>query len=106
MNSVESFIEKLFKITNEADRRVSIIAGSILTGLSLLAEMINEWLHHFFYAAFNIAKGTMLKEGSFDPKPYYEGPEAVQIFIGTRIIIWIFIAIGVILLIRGLREPR
>jgi len=27
---------------------MKIIAGSILAGLSLLAEVVNEWLHHFF----------------------------------------------------------
>ncbi len=84
------------------------IAGSILAGLSLLAEVLNEWLHHFFFAAYNIAKGTML-EGAheFAPGPYYsQGPEAVQIFIGTRVIIWLFMALGVVLIIWGLRETK
>ena len=84
------------------------IAGSILAGLSLLAEVLTEWLHHFFFAAFNIANGIMIEgAGEFDPGPYYpQGPEAVQIFIGTRIIIWIFMALGVALIIWGLREAK
>jgi len=87
---------------------MKIIAGSILTGLSLLAEVVNEWLHHFFWAAFNIAHGVMIEgAGQFGPGPYYpRGPEAVQIFIGTRIIIWIFMALGVALIIRGLQEAK
>jgi len=40
---------------------MKIIAGSILAGLSLLAEVVNEWLHHFFWAAFNIAHGVMIE---------------------------------------------
>jgi len=83
------------------------IAGSILAGLSLLAEVVNEWLHHFFFAAFYIAKGTMLEGGgSFSAPPFYAHPEAVQIFTGTRIIIWIFMALGVVLVIWGLLETR
>jgi len=84
------------------------IAGSILAGLSLLAEVVNEWLHHFFFAAFYIAKGVMLEgAGEFSPGPYYpQGPEAAQIFIGTRIIIWIFMALGVVLVIWGVLETR
>jgi len=84
-----------------------LIAGSILAGLSLLAEVVNEWLHHFFWAAFNIAHGIMI-EGArqFGPGPYSQGPEAVQIFIGTRIIIWIFMALGVALIIQGLQEAK
>jgi len=87
---------------------MKIIAGSILTGLSLLAEVVNEWLHHFFFAAFNIANGVMIEgAGEFSPGPYYpQGPEAVQIFIGTRIIIWIFMALGVALIIWGLQEAK
>ena len=86
---------------------MKIIAGSILAGLSLLAEVVNEWLHHFFWAAFNIAHGVMIEgAGQFGPGPYSQGPEAVQIFIGTRIIIWMFIALGVALIIQGLQEAK
>ena len=44
--------------------------------------------------------------GQFGPGPYSQGPEAAQIFIGTRIIIWIFMALGVALIIRGLQEAK
>lgn len=83
------------------------IAGSILVGLSLLAEVANEWLHHFFFAVFNIAKGTMLEGGgSFSAPPFYAHPETVQIFIGTRIIIWTFMVLGVVMIIWGLLETK
>ena len=95
-------------IKRRSERKMKIIAGSILAGLSLLAEVVNEWLHHFFWAAFNIAEGVMIEgAGQFGPGPYYpRGPEAVQIFIGTRIIIWMFIALGVALIIQGLQEAK
>jgi len=83
------------------------IAGSILAGLSLLAEVVNEWLHHFFFAALNIAKGTMLEGGgSFSAPSFYAHPETVQIFTGTRIIIWIFMALGIVLVIWGVLETK
>jgi len=83
------------------------IAGSILAGLSLLAEVVNEWLHHFFFAAFNIARGTMLEGGGrFSAHSFYAHPETVQVFIGTRIIIWIFMALGVVLIVWGLLETK
>jgi hypothetical protein len=39
------------------------IAGSILVGFGLTAAVLNEWMKHFFYAQYNIAKGMMLQEG-------------------------------------------
>ena len=60
-----------------------------------------------FWATFNIAHGVMIEgAGHFSPRPYSQGPEAVQIFIGTRIIIWMFIALGVALIIQGLQEAK
>jgi len=60
-----------------------------------------------FWATFNIAHGVMIEgAGHFGPGPYSQGPEAVQIFIGTRIIIWMFIALGVALIIQGLQEAK
>ena len=84
---------------------MKMIAGSILTGLSLMAEMFNEWLNHFFFAAFNIAKGAMLEgAGSFITPAIYADAQNVQIFIGTRIVIWLLIATGVALLVWGIKE--
>ena len=85
---------------------MKIIAGAIMASISLLAEMINEWAHHFFYAVFNIAKGALAGSSGYTISPPYTTPEQVQIFIVTRIIIWIFIVFGIVLIIWGLREKK
>jgi hypothetical protein len=84
---------------------MKMIAGSILASLGLMAEMLNEWLSHFFFAAFNIAKGTMFTgAGNFVTPAAYADAENVQIFIGTRIVIWLLIALGFALLVWGIKE--
>lgn len=84
---------------------MKMIAGSILASLSLMAEMFNEWLSHFFFAAFNIAKGAMFTgAGNFVTPAIYADAENVQIFIGTRIVIWLLFALGIALLIWGITE--
>jgi hypothetical protein len=86
---------------------VKIIAGSIISGIGLLTEMLSEWLHLFFYAAFKIAEGTLAAGSSgYIINPPYNNPENVQIFLGTRIIIWLFIIFGVFLIVWGLREGK
>ena len=90
---------------------MKIIGGSILAGLSLLTEILNEWLHHYFFAAYNVAKGISLEgSGSFDAGPYADAfmlqgsPQSFHLFIIVRIIIWLFIVGGVALIVWGLRE--
>ena len=92
------------------------IAGSILVGLSLLSEVLNEWASHFFFPLLNIAKGLMLEGGgSFRTPPAYTNPDitftgidgyGVGIFIVTRVIIWLVLALGIALVIWGLREKQ
>ncbi|MFO7968190.1 MAG: hypothetical protein R6U44_11390 [Archaeoglobaceae archaeon] len=85
---------------------MKIVAGSILTGLSLLAQVVNEWASHFFFAAFNLAKGMSLEgAGTFSPGPYTD-PAAVQIFVGTRVIIWVLMAVGIGLMAWGIKEEK
>lgn len=85
---------------------MKLVAGSILTGLSLLAEVVNAWASHFFFAAFKLAKGMSLEGGgSFSPGPYPD-PAAVQIFVGTRVLIWILMAIGIGLMAWGIKEQK
>ncbi len=56
------------------------IAGSIMVGFGVLAKVLSQWSRHFFYAAFNIAKGTMLQaEGSFTAASMYSDPTLVTI---------------------------
>lgn len=93
---------------------MKIIGGTLLTGLSLLAEVLNEWLSHFFYAIFQIARGVTLGgAGSFRTPPLYSNPGmadvsgfGVDIFIVTRILIWVFMAMGILLVVWGLREEK
>ena len=81
-----------------------IIGGSLLTGLGLLAEVINEWLRHAFFALYYIAKGIMLEgAGSFPGVRGYEAPESVHLFAGTQILIWAAIVAGIVLLVQGIR---
>lgn len=95
---------------------MKIIGGSLLAGFSLLAEVLNEWSSHFFYAVFQIAQGTMLGgAGIFRTPPQYANPGismtdisgfGADIFILTRILIWVFMAIGMLLVAWGLREEK
>lgn len=93
---------------------MKVIAGSILAGLSLFAQVLNEWFSHFFYALFQIGRGVTLGgAGSFRTPPLYSNPTmadisgfGVDIFILTRILIWVFIALGILLIVWGLREKE
>jgi hypothetical protein len=95
---------------------MKIIGGSLLTGFSLLAEVLNEWSSHFFYAVFQIAQGVMLEgAGRFRTPPQYTNSGismtdifgfGVDIFIVTRILIWVFMVTGVLLVVWGLREEK
>ncbi|MEJ2265961.1 MAG: hypothetical protein P8X95_21145 [Anaerolineales bacterium] len=92
---------------------MKVIGGSILAGLSLFAEVLNEWFSHFFYALFQIARGMALGAGGFSTPPAYANPYmsgvsgfGVQIFILTRILIWVFMALGILLVVWGLREKK
>ena len=87
---------------------MKIIAGAIIASISLFTEMMNEWLHHFFYAMMNIAKGTLALSSGYTIVSPYNTPEQVDIFLIARIIIWVFVALGILLIIWGLweRTPR
>lgn len=93
---------------------MKVIGGGILAGLSLFAQVINEWFSHFFYALFQIARGVALGgAGGFSTPPAYANPYmsgvsgfGVQIFILTRILIWVFMAFGILLVVWGLREKK
>ncbi|MFB6202043.1 MAG: hypothetical protein ABEI98_08530 [Halorhabdus sp.] len=82
-----------------------LVAGSILAGLSVIAAVINAWARHFFFTMFHIARGESLEgAGSFAPGPYGNAPEATQIFLGTRVLIWLFIVLGIALVAWSLWE--
>lgn len=90
---------------------MKVLSGSILTGLSLLAEVLNEWFSRFFFSAYQIAQGVMLQGGgSFSHPPQFTvggiPGVGVNILIVTRILIWVFIVLGVVLIIWGLREKE
>jgi len=95
---------------------VKAVAGSILVGLSLLSEVLNEWFSHFFFPLLNMAKGAMLEGGgSFRTPPAYADPGpglagidgfGVNIFVGTRVIIWLVFALGIAIMVWGLREKK
>jgi hypothetical protein len=82
-----------------------LLAGSILTGLSLLAAVINAWARHFFFTMFYIARAESLESaGSFSPGPYGLTPETTQIFIGVRVLLWAALLFGIALLAWGVWE--
>lgn len=55
---------------------------------------------HFFFAPFHLARAAALEgTGSFDPGPYAAG--TARLFVGTRVLMWLLLAAGVGLLIRG-----
>lgn len=88
------------------------VAGSILAGLSLLAEVVNEWMQHYFWAVANIAKGLgLVGGGGFETPGKYADVlsfpyDPMNIFSLTRVILWVFIAFGIILIGWGLWEDR
>ena len=76
-----------------------LLAGSLLSGLSLLAAVLNAWAQHFFFAAFHIARAEALEgAGSFNPGPYGVTPESTQIFLGIRVLLWLLLLAGIGLL--------
>ena len=78
-----------------------------MAGTGLFIEVISEWLHHFFYATYKIAEGTLAAgSSSYVISPPYTSPENVQIFLVTRICIWLFIAFGIFLVAWGLIEGK
>jgi hypothetical protein len=79
-----------------------LVAGGLLSGLSTIAAVINAWAQHLFFTMFHIARGESLEgAGSFDPGPYGNTPEATQIFVGTRLLIWVLIVAGIGMLAWG-----
>ncbi|MBX0298301.1 hypothetical protein [Haloarcula nitratireducens] len=82
-----------------------LLAGSILTGLSLIGAILNAWARHFFFTMFYIARGESLEgAGSFDPGPYGVAPESTQIFLGIRLLLWLLVCFGIALLVWGVLE--
>ena len=78
------------------------IAGSILAGFGVLAAVVNSWAQHFFFTSYHIARGTSLEgAGEFAPGPYGTAPESVNIFLGTRLLIWVVILTGLALVAWG-----
>jgi uncharacterized membrane protein len=83
------------------------IAGSILIGFGLMAQVLNEWARHFFYAAFNMAKGIMLEGGgSFTAPAMYSDPTMVKLSIGTRILTWVIIVFGFGLIVTDMDRKK
>lgn len=88
------------------------VAGSILVSVSLLTEVVNEWMQHYFWAMANIAKGTsLLGGGSFETPARYADVlsypyNSLNIFIITRVALWASICFGLVLIGWGLWEDR
>ncbi len=80
--------------------------------MGAIAEVVNAWMSHFFWAFANIAKGTNLGGGGqfSTPAEYadvlsYPFVE-MNIFLGTRILIWAIILIGIGLIAWGIIEEK
>jgi hypothetical protein len=83
------------------------IAGSIMVGFGVLTKVISEWSRHFFYAVFNIAKGTMLQGGgSFTVPSMYSDPTLVTVSTITNILIWLTIIFGLGLIVIDLKHKK
>lgn len=84
-----------------------IIAGSILAGLGIIAQVLNQWLKHIFITLFYIAKGTMLQGGgSFTTPKIYTNLLSINSSIPTRITIWLIIIFGIALIITELINKK
>ena len=82
-----------------------LLAGSVLAGLSVVAEVLNVWLRHVFVSLFYVGKGQMLEGGgSFSTAAAYAEPTTVGAFVGTRVVIWVGILAGFALLAWGVYE--
>lgn len=82
-----------------------MISGSILAGFGTLAAVVSSWARHFFFTQYHVARGTSLEgAGEFDSGPYGTAPEAVQPFVGTRLLIWGVVLIGLALVAWGVLE--
>ena len=83
----------------------NMIAGSILAGFGTLAVVISSWAQHFFFTQYHIARGISLDgAGEFGPGPYGIGPESVQLSLGTQLLMWAVILIGLSLVVWGVWE--
>lgn len=84
------------------------VTGSILVGFGVLAEVINAWLSHMFWAFGNIAKGVNsefnapARYGEVLTYPFNQ----LNIFTGTQILIWAIILLGLGLILLGLIEDK
>lgn len=84
-----------------------MLSGSLLTGFGLLAIVANAWAKHFFFTQFHIARATTLEAtGSFNPGTYMAGPEAVELFIVARVLIWGVALVGLLLVGWGIWEQH
>lgn len=84
-----------------------MLPGSLLTGFGLLAIVANAWAQHFFFTQFHIARATTLEAtGEFNPGTYLAGPEAVELFIVTRILLWGVTLFGLLLVAWGIWEQH
>ncbi len=80
-----------------------IIAGSILAGFGILAQVLSEWLKHIFVALFYAGKGSMLQGGgSFTTPVPYTAFETIELFMGTQVVIALAIIGGFSLIAYGL----
>lgn len=81
------------------------VAGSIMVGFSLVAQVLNEWMRHFFFVGYNLAKGAMLEGGgSFTAPPIYSDPATVNISLLVRIILWVVMIFGFVIFLSGLED--
>ena len=84
-----------------------MISGSILTGFGSLGLVADAWARHFFFTQFHIARATTLEAtGSFDPGTYLAGPEAVDVFVGIRLLTWVVVLFGLLLVVWGVWEQH
>ena len=87
-------------VSDERRGDAILIAGGVLSGLSLLAVVVDAWARHFFFAAFHLARAAALDAtGSFDPGSYAAG--TARLFVGTRVLMWLLLAVGIGLLVWG-----
>jgi len=71
------------------------IAGSILIGFSLLVQILSEWKHK-----------SLVFDIGLNPQQTYPLSHATRIHFGDQLLIYIFMGVGVMILVWGLWETR
>lgn len=73
-------------------------SGSILADFGTFSLIVSSWTRHFFFTLYHIVRGTSLEGvGEFNPGQYGAGSASVDLFVGTRLLVWAVVHAGLAL---------